>query len=214
MNRHFITEEDLLLDGYRLGVAIYNSGFFPSFIVGLWRGGSSVGIVVQECLQYLGVEADHISIRTSYRGRDSYDQMVAASEANIRVHGTQYLLESLNASDRLLIVDDVYSTGLNVKAVIDRLAARTKRNMPADCRVAVPWYKPARNRTGRTPDYYLYETDDWLVLPYELNGLDRQDIETHKPFVAPILDAVQGKDSARTGSQAEAGGRPRRTGRS
>ena len=63
MNRHFITEEDLLLDGYRLGVAIYNSGFFPSFIVGLWRGGSSVGIVVQECLQYLGVEADHIEDR-------------------------------------------------------------------------------------------------------------------------------------------------------
>ncbi len=190
MNRHFITEEDLLLDGYRLGVAIYNSGFFPSFIVGLWRGGSSVGIVVQECLQYLGVDAAHISIRTSY------DRMVAASEANIRVHGTQYLLENLNASDRLLIVDDVYSTGLNVKAVIDRLAVRTKRNMPADCRIAVPWYKPARNRTDRAPDYYLHETDDWLVLPYELNGLERKDIETHKPFVAPILDQVQAKVGA------------------
>ena len=79
MDRHFITEEELLLDGYRLAVNIYNSGFEPSFIVGLWRGGSSVGIVVQECLQYLGVDANHISIRTSYRGMQTYDRMIADS---------------------------------------------------------------------------------------------------------------------------------------
>ena len=35
------------------------------FIVGLWRGGSPVGIGVQDCLEYLGVETDHIAIRTS-----------------------------------------------------------------------------------------------------------------------------------------------------
>ena len=187
VKKRYIQEEDLLQDGYRLGVEIFNSGFRPSFIVGLWRGGSSVGIVVQECLQYLGVRADHISIRTSYSGLETYDRMVAEPGTRIRVHGTQYLLEQLNASDGLLIVDDVYATGLNVKAVIDRLSLRTKRNMPRDCRVAVPWYKPARNRTGRTPDYYLHETEDWLVLPYELNGLSRREIETHKSFVSPML---------------------------
>ena len=213
MQKKYIAANELLLDSFRLAATIYASGFRPDFLVGLWRGGSSVGITVQEGLEYYGVETDHIAIRTSYRGLHSYSQMVDKAET-IQVHGLRYLHERVCEHHSMLIVDDVYSTGLNVKAVIDRLAARTKRNMPADCRVAVPWYKPARNRTGRTPDYYLYETDDWLVLPYELNGLDRQDIETHKPFVAPILDAVQGKDSARTGSQAEAGGRPRRTGRS
>jgi len=39
----------------------------------------------------------------------------------IRVHGTQYLLESLGKTDSLLIVDDVFSTGLSVDAVIRRL---------------------------------------------------------------------------------------------
>ena len=168
VNKIFVTEEALLLDAYRLGVRVFDSGFRPSFIVGLWRGGSSVGIAVQECLQHLGVATDHISLRTSYRGMQRYQRMVDEAASEIRVHGTQYLLETMNAEDGLLIVDDVYSTGLNVKAVIDRLATRMRRNLPHDVRIAVPWYKPARNRTGRVPDYYLHETDKWLVLPYEL----------------------------------------------
>ena len=191
MDKLFIAEEDLLLDAYRLGVRVFNSGFRPSFIVGLWRGGSSVGIAVQECLQHLGVATDHISLRTSYRGMQQYQRMVDGASSEIRVHGTQYLLESMNAPDGLLIVDDVYSTGLNVKAVIDRLATRTRRNMPHDVRVAVPWYKPARNRTGRVPDYYLHETDQWLVLPYELNGLSLDEIRTHKPFLAPLVERLR-----------------------
>ncbi len=191
VERLFIQEEDLMRDAFRLGMLVHRSGFRPSFIVGLWRGGSSIGIFVQECLQYLGVETDHISIRTSYRGMQRYAHMVDNPESEIRVHGTQYLLENLNAEDELLIVDDVYSSGLSIKAVIERLSQRTKRNMPHDVRVAVPWYKPARNRTGREPDYYLHTTDKWLVLPYELNGLSAAEIDAHKPFMRPILEELQ-----------------------
>ena len=190
LDKLFVTEEDLLLDAYRLGVTVFDSGFRPSFIVGLWRGGSSVGIAVQECLQHLGVATDHISLRTSYRGMQQYQRMVDEASSEIRVHGTQYLLETMNAEDGLLIVDDVYSTGLNVQAVIDRLASRMRRNLPHDVRIAVPWYKPARNRTGRVPDYYLHETDRWLVLPYELSGLTPDEIRTHKPFLAPLIDRL------------------------
>jgi hypoxanthine phosphoribosyltransferase len=189
MEKQFIREEELLLDSYRLGVQVYESGFRPTFILGVWRGGSPVGIAVQECLQYLGVETDHISIRTSYRGMTSYKKMLGNADA-IRVHGTSYLLENLNADDGLLIVDDVYSSGLNVKAVIDRLAYRTKRNMPQDVRVAVPWYRPSSGRTDRVPDYHLHETDKWLVLPWELNGLTREEIYRDKPFLKPIFEGV------------------------
>ena len=190
LDKQFVTEEDLLLDAYRLGVKVFNSGFQPSFIVGLWRGGSSVGIAVQECLQYLGVATDHISLRTSYRGMQQYQRMVDEASSEIRVHGTEYLLETMNAQDGLLIVDDVYSTGLNVQAVIDRLATRMRRNLPHDVRIAVPWYKPSRNRTGRVPDYYLHETDTWLVLPYELNGLSVDEIRANKAFLAPLIDRL------------------------
>ena len=145
--------------------------------------------MVQECLQYLGIETDHISIRTSYRGQSTYQQIIDHAET-IRVHGAQYLYETMNAGDSLLIVDDVYSTGLNIRAVVDRLNAKMRRNMPSDVRVAVPWYKPSRNRTGRVPDYYLHETDRWLVLPYELNGLTLEDIYAHKTGLKPIFDEL------------------------
>ncbi|MBX2879354.1 MAG: hypothetical protein KTR32_05440 [Granulosicoccus sp.] len=188
--RLYIKEADLLQDAFKLGVQIYNTGFRPTFIVGLWRGGSNVGIAVQECLQYLGVETDHISIRTSYRGISSYQQMLANPDAEIRVHGTQYLLESLNDHDQLLIVDDVYSSGLNVGVVINRLRNRLKRNMPADIKIAVPWYKPAFNQTDRVPDYFVHETDHWLVMPYELGGLTPDEIREHKPYLSDIMKSL------------------------
>ena len=185
--KHFIREGDLIADSFRLGVAIHNDGFRPSFVVGLWRGGSSVGIYVQECLAYLGVDTDHIAVRTSYSGQPDYAEMVANPEDRIRVHGTQYLLESLNAGDRLLLVDDVCSSGLTLQAVRRRLQMRLKRNMPEDVRVATVWNKPGHNRTGRMPDYYVHETDDWLVLPYELKGLSRDELRREKPLVAELL---------------------------
>ena len=187
MQKQFISEQDLLEDAFRLGVQIYNDGFRPTFVVGLWRGGSAVGIYVQECLQHLGVKTDHIAVRTSYTGQPDYQRMVADPAANIRVHGTQYLLETLNADDRLLLVDDVSSSGLTLSVVRRRLEQRLKRNMPADVRVATIWNKPASNKSGTMPDYCLHETDAWLVLPYELTGLATAEIERHKPAVAAML---------------------------
>ena len=191
-NKVFLGEQEVLLDAYRLGVQIFNAGFNPTFIVGLWRGGSTVGIAVQECLQALGVQTDHISIRTSYSGVNRYQEMIDNPQDTIRVHGTQYLLESLNKTDSLLIVDDVYSTGFNVDAVIRRLQSRLKRNMPERIRVACLWYKPKKNRTGRTPDFTIHEGEDWLVLPYELCGLTDEELRDHKPFVLPILKPDSG----------------------
>jgi hypothetical protein len=75
-DKQFLMEQDVLLDAYRLGVQIFNAGFRPTFIVGLWRGGSTVGIAVQECLQALDIETDHISIRTSYSGVSNYQEMI------------------------------------------------------------------------------------------------------------------------------------------
>lgn len=190
LSKTFVAEQDLLEDSYRLAVKVYESGFRPDFIVGIWRGGSTVGIYVQECLQYLGVKTDHIAIRTSYRGMESYLTALDRPEG-IRVHGLQYLYENMNRDDKLLIVDDVFSSGQNVEAVIRRLENKTKRNMPQDVRVAVPFYKPARNRTPRVPDFYLHETDDWLVLPYEITGLTEAEIAEHKPWLVPILEGCR-----------------------
>lgn len=189
--RRFIEEAELIEDAFRLGVQIFESGFRPNFIVGLWRGGSSVGIYVQECLQTLGVATDHIALRTSYRGMHDYDAMVASPDAKIRVHGTHYLLDNLNHDDRLLIVDDVFGTGYSVAAVLRRLNEQLKRNMPRDTRVATLYQRPSANQTGTRPDFCLHSSEEWLVFPYEMNGLSREDIDRYKPYLGPILDSVK-----------------------
>jgi len=44
IEKTFVEEETLLNDSFRMAVSVYESGFAPTFIVGIWRGGSSVGI--------------------------------------------------------------------------------------------------------------------------------------------------------------------------
>ncbi|MEM7563858.1 MAG: phosphoribosyltransferase [Pseudomonadota bacterium] len=190
MHKSYIQEHQLLKDSYSLAVQIHDSGFRPDFIVGLWRGGSTVGIYVQECLQYLGVETDHIAIRTSYQGRDDYFRRIREGET-VRAHGLQYLFENLNADDALLIVDDVYSTGRNVRAVVDRLKEKTKRNMAAEVRIAAPYFRSDDAGQTNRPDYFLHQTQDWLVLPYEITGLSRDEIKTNKPWILPLLDTLK-----------------------
>ncbi len=120
MEKLFLDEATIIEDSFRLGAQVFESGLRPTFIVGLWRGGSSVGIYVQECLQTLGVETDHISLRTSYRGLPDYQNMIEAPDS-IRVHGTRYLIDNLNAEDSLLIVDDAFSSGHSIDAVVTQV---------------------------------------------------------------------------------------------
>jgi len=188
MNKKIIAANDLLLDSFQLAADINRAGFRPDFLVGLWRGGSAVGIAVQEGLEHFGVSTDHIAIRTSYRGLDSYSQMVDKANS-IRVHGLQYLLENLCAHHSLLIVDDVYSTGSSVKAVIDQLTKKTRRNLPQDIRVASVWYRPTK-KTLRVPDYYVHETSDWLVLPYEMTGMSLEELRKIRPELGSIIDRL------------------------
>ncbi len=189
MKKTFIQEQDLLDDAYRLAVTIYESGYRPDFIVGLWRGGSTVGIYVQECLQYLGVPTDHIAIRTSYRGREDYLNRVEQG-GEIRVHGLQYLYETLEAHHSLLIVDDVCSTGASIQTLISKLQKKTRRNMP-EVKVAAVYYRQSHKTELLKPDYYLRKTDDWLVLPYELSGVSRDDVAEHKTWLLPLLDKLK-----------------------
>ena len=187
MKKKYLDEETLILDSFKLGVSIFESGFKPTFIVGLWRGGSSVGIYVQECLQTLGIETNHISLRTSYRGQPYYHESVASPDAELRVHGTRFLLENLNADDSLLIVDDVFSTGKNIEAVINRLQMRLKRNMPHNVKIATLWQRPSYKAVDFVPDFMLNQTEDWLVFPYEMSGLSLDEIKEHKPFLIPFI---------------------------
>jgi hypoxanthine phosphoribosyltransferase len=183
MEKVYISANELLLDSFRLAETIVASGFRPDFIIGVWRGGAPVGIAIQEYLEYVGINTDHIAIRTSsYTG-------IGQQEKTVRVHGLDYIIDNINAEDDVLLVDDVFDSGRSVKAIFEKLQARTRRNMPQNMKVATPWYKPAKNVTDITPDYFIHETDAWLVFPHELVGLTQQEIIDHKGELASTLSA-------------------------
>jgi hypoxanthine phosphoribosyltransferase len=185
MNKLFITASSLLQDSFRLAADIYKSGFRPDFIVGIWRGGTPVGIAIQEYFEFIGMTTDHIAVRTS-----SYVAMGQRAKS-IRVHGLHYIIEEANADHSLLVVDDVFDSGNSIKALLEELSQKMRLNMPQTVRIATPWYKPGNNETDLIPDYYLHETDQWIVFPHELSGLTFDEIKEGKVELQSMLDAFR-----------------------
>jgi hypoxanthine phosphoribosyltransferase len=175
MDKLFISANSLLRDSMELARRIVSSGFRPTYLVAMWRGGAPIGIAVQEVLEYHSIHADHIAIRTSsYLG-------IGEQAKTVRVHAIDYLVSRLSADDDLLLVDDVFDSGRSLEAVIATLKRRCKRNLPENLRIATVYYKPARNRSSLVPDYFIRETDSWLVFPHEIQGLTREEILENKP---------------------------------
>ena len=179
--KQYISAQQLLEDSFRLGANIIEDGFRPTIMIAIWRGGVPMGIAIQELLAWYGIDTDHIAIRTSsYTGIDGHSH-------EIRIHGMNYLIKNCVYEDSLLIVDDVFDTGLTIDAVIKHLKDKARLNTPHDIRIAVPYYKPSRNRTGRAPDYYLHETAQWLKYPHSLEGLGVDEVAANRPELYRII---------------------------
>ena len=143
-----------------------------------------VGIAVQEFLDFLDIPSDHIAIRTSYySGIDS-------RKDEVQVYGLNYVIRKIKSEDSLLIVDDVYDTGMSVNKVVTDLESACKKNTP-EIRIATPYFKPSKNKTDRIPDYYIHETDEWLVFPHELQGLSMDEIKANKPELDSLIKNIE-----------------------
>ena len=170
--KHYVSPDSLRMRSFELAGKIIKDGYKPDFIVALWRGGSAIGCYVHEFLKYFNINADHIAIRTSrYTGIDQVSE-------EISVHNLGYLTERLKENSKVLLVDDVYDSGLSVEAVLNSLKEKLDCKMPKDIRTATIYFKPKRNKTAKVPEYYLYESDEWIVFPHELEGLNLEEIYT------------------------------------
>ena len=87
-----------------------------------------------------------------------------------------------------------YKTRSSVKAVCKsvtitgmtghvRRNTQLKRNMPKDTRIATLYQRLGASQTSIKPDFCLHTTEDWLVFPYEMNGLSR---ESHRVLWRPF----------------------------
>ena len=183
MNKHYISPQQLLEDSFNLAWQVFASGFRPNFVVGVWRGGTPIGIAVHELLKVLGVQADHTAVRSnSYTG-------IGRRDRQVQVDGLDYLAGRLVAGDRVLLVDDVHDTGLSLQQIIADLGRATGVG-EVDIRVATPYFKPGNSRTEQAPHYFLHRTEDWLVFPHELEGLTLAEMRDHKPELASLMAAL------------------------
>ncbi|GBL03087.1 phosphoribosyltransferase [Glaciecola sp. KUL10] len=184
MSKVYINSSSLLQDSFRLAAKVYDDGFRPDFIIGIWRGGAPIGIAVQEYFEYKNTPTDHIAVRTSsYYG-------INKQSKEIKVHGLHYLIENANAGDSLLIVDDVFDSGRSVDALVKQIKQLMRLNTPKDMRIATPWYKPANNKTDIIPDYFVNQSNEWLVFPHELAGLSEAEIREGKSELNDIMDIL------------------------
>ena len=182
MSKLFITPDSLRLDSYKLAAQVVENGYKPDYLVALWRGGAPIGCYVHEFLKYLNIDTDHIAIRTSrFTG-------INETKSHVAVHNLGYLVERLNKDSKVLLVDDVYDSGLSIDAVINSLKEKLGDNVPIDIRVGTIHYKPTKNKTQRVPNYYVHESNEWIVYPHELEGLT--DFEIRLAMGPEIADLV------------------------
>jgi len=179
IEKNYLSAEQTLADAYLLGAKILESGFLPDLIIGVWRGGTPIAIAIHELLMHQGIEADHIPIRSQlYKG-------IGERGKTVQVDGLDYVAARLDHIQRILIVDDVFDSGLSMAQILSDIALLAGEKT-LDCRVAVPWFKPGNNLTTYKPDYFLHTTDAWLVFPHELCGLNQTELLENKPGIEAI----------------------------
>jgi len=177
----FIKAEEFNNDSFKLARKIWDDGFKPDFLIGVWRGGTVPGMIIHEFFKYKGKKVDHIAVRTGrYHGIDE-------KKESVEIYGLGYVIDNLGADDKLLIVDDVFDEGRTVQALLNEIRRRSRRNTPIDIRVATVYYKSNRNKTDIKPDYFVHDTDSWIIFPHELEGLTLEEIEKKNSEIASFV---------------------------
>lgn len=173
MQKHYISAEQLLQDSFALALQVAASGFVPELIVGIWRGGAPVAIALQEVFEFAGMSCNHFAIRTSsYTGINK--------RAEVKVLGLESLAAQLAGIRSVLLVDDIFDSGLTIAKVLEEIPNICAG--PLLVKTATPYYKPSNNQTNLAPDFFVHDTADWLVFPHELQGLTPTELLEHKPI--------------------------------
>lgn len=168
-----------LIDCFRLARKIWDDGYRPEFLVALWRGGAQPGIVIQEFFRWKGHDSHHTAIQTQFLDRVGYG-------ARLDIKGFEHVMDSANADDQLLLIDDVFDSGRTIWEVISYLRHETRRNAP-EVRVATVYFQSGRPKFAVCPDYYLHEVEDLPLLPDRLSKLSENETRLLDPELYKLL---------------------------
>lgn len=175
--KQYISADDYLRDSWSLAAAVRKSGWRPDFILGLWRGGAPVAIAVHEFFKVAGWNVQHIPLKcVSYTG-------MGENEGDVEFTHGDIVFGMFREGDRVLVVDDVFDTGKTAAAVRGRMD-----RIGVDMRMACVYWKPEKNLTDLTPDYFTKDVGGaWIVFPHEIEGLSPDEIVRKDPKLADLL---------------------------
>ncbi|MFQ5340654.1 MAG: phosphoribosyltransferase [Anaerolineae bacterium] len=77
-------------------------------------------------------------------------------------HFLQFPSDALLNRKRVLVIDDIWDSGRTAMGVKERIEVAG-----GEAEVAVLHYKPEHSVFEERPDYYVVETDRWIVYPWE-----------------------------------------------
>ena len=154
---------DMLL---RLAERIRGDRFHPDVIVGVSRGGWPPARVMSDLLG--NPELANVRVEFYVGVAETKGEPVITQPLSVPVEGR-----------RVLIMDDVADTGKSLRLVRDHV----EKNGATEIKLATIYYKPW---SEIKPDYYVRETEAWIVFPWERKETVRNMVERCKVKGIPL----------------------------
>ena len=148
----------------KLAIEISDSGFVPSFIICIARGGLRVGDILSRIFK----------VKCGYLGVESYSASEKNKVANIQNELTfarDLSTTSKNFGQNILVTDDLIDTGVTLEKTLYWLKNyKDFKNKNIKFKSAVLYKK---QKSSFKSDYVVHSLKDnpWIVFPYELREL-------------------------------------------
>ncbi len=182
MKKEFISCTELRNNAIKLAYTIYTKIGIPDIIYVLLRGGALLGNVLSEYFKILNKGKRPVYyaavVARSYRDLHSHEQ--------VKVDGWTYSPEYLRQGDIVLLVDDIFDTGVTVNHLVDIIMRNGIHR--SEINIAVHDYKERTYITTPppvVPDFYCRkltvntpENDVWIhYLTHELQNLTDEELQ-------------------------------------
>ena len=184
MYKEFLQFDSVRNNALRLAYRIYSDGFIPDVIYVSLRGGAYLGNVISE--YYKIVHKGEHPVYYAAVVAHSYTDVAKADK--VRIDGWTYSPEHLRVGDKVLLVDDIFDTGVTInvlaQVILDKGIPRK------DLKIAVHDYKYITDKPDQLPiqpDYWcrkheksINDESYWIhYMSHELVGLSQEEIDEY-----------------------------------
>jgi hypoxanthine phosphoribosyltransferase len=182
VKKEFISCTELRNNAIKLAYTIYNTIGIPDIIYVLLRGGALLGNILSEYFKILNKGKRPVYyaavVARSYRDLHSREQ--------VKVDGWTYSPEYLRQGDTVLLVDDIFDTGVTVNHLVEIIMRNGIHR--SEIKIAVHDYKERTYVTPAptiVPDFFCRkltvnapEDDVWIhYLTHELQNLTNEELK-------------------------------------